>query len=154
MELTGETRIPASREQVWAALNNPNVLRKCIPSCQSMEKKSPTEMEAVVKVKVGPISASFKTDVTLSNVNPPESYTITTEGQGGIAGFAKGVSDVHLREENGETVVAYKVDVKIGGRIAMLGSKFIESASHKLARQFFERLNKIVTKKAEAQAQA
>src|SRR5690606_34077472 len=90
MDTTGEERIPAKRDIVWEALNSANILRKCIPNCEKLEKKSPTEMTATVKVKLGPISTSFKADVTLTNLNPPESYTINFEGQGGIAGFAKG----------------------------------------------------------------
>ncbi|MDB5523708.1 MAG: Carbon monoxide dehydrogenase subunit [Rhizobium sp.] len=149
MDMSGEERIPASREAVWAALNNPNVLRKCIPGCETMEKKSATEMTATVKVKVGPVSASFKGNVTLANLNPPESYTIIGEGSGGMAGFAKGSTDVLLREEGGETVVTYTVKAQIGGKLAMLGSRLIDSSSKRLAGQFFQKLNKIVTKRAE-----
>jgi uncharacterized protein len=154
MDMTGEERIPASREIVWAALNNPNVLRKCIPGCETMEKKSPTEMTATVKIKIGPVSASFKGDVTLTNLNPPESYTITGEGSGGIAGFAKGSSDVQLREDGGETILTYTVKAQIGGKLAMLGSRLIDSSSKKLAGQFFEKLNKIIAKKTGAAEEA
>jgi len=149
MDMTGEERIPASRDIVWAALNNPHVLRKCIPGCASMEKKSPTEMMATVKFKIGPVSAAFKGNVTLTNLNPPESYTITTEGAGGVAGFAKGSSDVQLREEGGETILTYTVKAQIGGKLAMLGSRLIDSSLKKVAAQFFEKLNKVIAKKAE-----
>ena len=149
MDISGEERIAASRDAVWAALNNPNVLKKCIPGCESMERKSPTEMIATVKVKVGPVSASFKGNITLANLNPPESYTLVSEGSGGMAGFAKGSTDVQLREEGGETVVTYTVNAQIGGKLAMLGSSLINSSSKKLAVKFFEKLSKIVTKQAD-----
>lgn len=152
MDMSGEQRIPASREKVWKALNNPNVLRKCMPGCESMEKKSPTEMTATFKVKVGPVSASIKSDVTLTNVNAPESYTLVSEGSGGIAGFVKGSADVHLHEEDGETVLRYETKVQVGGKLAMLGSRLIDSSAKKLTAQFFERLNKIIVAKAEAAA--
>ena len=96
MDMSGEERIAAPREAVWAALNDPEVLKACIPGCQSLTMKSPTELEATVKIKIGPVSASFSGEVTLSNLNPPESYTISGEGKGGIAGFAKGGADVRL----------------------------------------------------------
>jgi uncharacterized protein len=148
MDMTGEERIAAKREIVWSALNSPNVLRKCIPNCEKLEKKSPTEMAATVKIKVGPISASFKGNVTLTNLNPPESYTITAEGQGGIAGFAKGSSDVTLVEDGDETVLTYVIKAQMGVKLAMLGSRMIDSSSKKLAAQFFTKFNKVVAKKA------
>lgn len=148
MDMTGEERIPAKRDIVWSALNSPNVLRKCIPNCEKLEKKSPTEMTATVKIKIGPVSANFKGDITLTNLNPPESYTITGEGQGGIAGFAKGSSDVKLVEEGDETVLTYEIKAQMGGKLAMLGSRMIDSSSKKLAQQFFTKFNKVVAKKA------
>lgn len=148
MDMTGEERIPAKREIVWSALNSPNVLRKCIPNCEKLEKKSPTEMTATVKIKIGPVSATFKGDITLTNLNPPESYTISAEGQGGIAGFAKGASDVKLTEEGDETVLTYSMKAQMGGKLAMLGSRMIDSSSKKLAQQFFTKFNKVVAKKA------
>ena len=148
MDMTGEERIAAKREIVWQALNSPNVLRKCIPNCESLEKKSPTEMLATVKFKVGPISATFKGDVTLINLNPPASYTIAVDGQGGIAGSAKGTCDVTLVQEGEETVLTYKVGAQIGGRLAMLGSKMIDSSSKKVATQFFKKFGKIAAKRA------
>lgn len=106
MDMTGEERIAAPREAVWAALNDPEILKQCIPGCQSLEMRSPTELSAVVKLKVGPVSASFAGDVVLSNINAPESYTISGEGKGGIAGFAKGGADVTLREDGGDTILS------------------------------------------------
>ena len=153
MDMTGEQRIPASREKVWRALNNPNVLKKCIPGCESLERKSPTEMVAIIKVKVGPVSASFKSELTLTNLNPPESYTINAEGAGGIAGSVKGSTDVTLREDGGETVVSYTIKAHIGGKLALLGSRLIDSSSKKLAAKFFEKLNNIMISRAAAAAE-
>jgi carbon monoxide dehydrogenase subunit G len=146
MEMSGEERIAASREQVWAALNDADILRRCIPGCETLEASSPTEFTATVKIKIGPVSASFKGNVSLSNLNPPESYTISGEGSGGIAGFAKGGADVVLTEEGEETVLTYKTTAKIGGKLAMLGSRLIDSSSKKLAGQFFEKLTKVINK--------
>lgn len=137
MDMTGEERIAAPRDAVWAALNDPDILRACIPGCQSLTMKSPTELEATVKIKIGPVSASFSGEVTLSNLNPPESYTISGEGKGGIAGFAKGGADVRLTEDGDGTILAYDVKAQIGGKLAQLGSRLIDSSSKKLATQFF-----------------
>ena len=105
MDMTGEERIAAPRDAVWAALNNADILKQCIPGCQSLDWVSPTELTATVKLKIGPVSASFNGEVTLSNINAPESYTISGEGKGGIAGFAKGGADVVLKEEIGRAHV-------------------------------------------------
>nr|WP_314090438.1 carbon monoxide dehydrogenase subunit G [uncultured Shinella sp.] len=137
MDMTGEERIAAPRDAVWAALNDPEILKACIPGCQSLTMKSPTELEATVKIKIGPVSASFSGAVTLSNLNPPESYTISGEGKGGIAGFAKGGADVRLTEDGDGTILAYDVKAQIGGKLAQLGSRLIASSSKKLATQFF-----------------
>ncbi len=144
MDLTGEQRIAASRDIVWAALNDPEILRQCIPGCQSLEMKSPTEFAATVKIKIGPVSATFSGEVTLSNINAPESYTISGEGKGGIAGFAKGGADVALREDGLETLLRYDVNAQIGGKLAQLGSRLIDSTSRKLAEQFFTDFNTTV----------
>ena len=140
MDMSGEERIAAPREAVWAALNDPETLKACIPGCQSLIMKSPTELEAVVKIKIGPVSATFTGEVTLSNLNPPEGYTISGEGKGGIAGFAKGGADVRLREDGADTIHSYDVKAQIGGKLAQLGSRLIDSTSKKLAAQFFNDL--------------
>ncbi len=145
MDMSGEERIAANRQTVWEALNNPEILKACIPGCQSLEMQSPTEMSATVKIKIGPVSATFKGEVTLENLNPPESYTIAGEGKGGIAGFAKGGADVTLMEDGDETILAYKVDAQIGGKLAQLGSRLIDSTAKKLAGQFFADFNKAVS---------
>ena len=148
MEMNGEERIAAPRQIVWEALNDPEILRACIPGCQELEKISDTELTAVVKVKIGPVSATFKGDVTLENINAPQSYTITGEGKGGIAGFAKGGADVQLTEDGAETVLTYVVNAQVGGKIAQLGSRLIDSSSKKLAGQFFAKFNEVVSEKA------
>ncbi|WP_137153835.1 carbon monoxide dehydrogenase subunit G [Rhizobium sp. FKL33] len=148
MDLTGEERIAAPRDTVWAALNNPDILSKCIPGCQSLEITGDNQMAAVSKLKIGPVSATFKGTVTLSNIVPPESYTISGEGSGGIAGFAKGGADVKLTADGDHTILAYAVNAKIGGKLAMLGSRLIDSSSKKLAEKFFRKLNKAVTNQA------
>ena len=119
MDLTGEERIAASRDTVWKALNDPEILRACIPGCESLEKISDTELEAIVGVKIGPVKARFNGKVQLTNLNPPSSYTISGEGKGGVAGFAKGGADVTLIEEGSETVLAYVVNADVGGKIAV-----------------------------------
>ncbi len=148
MDMHGEERIAASRQTVWEALNNPDILKACIPGCQELEMQSPTEMSATVKIKIGPVSATFKGEVTLQNLNPPESYTISGEGKGGVAGFAKGGADVTLAEDGNDTVLTYTVDAQIGGKIAQLGSRLIDSSAKKLAGQFFANFNKAVSGEA------
>lgn len=137
MDMTGEERVAAGRDAVWRGLNDPDILKRCIPGCQSLEMISPTELTAVVKIKIGPVSASFTGNVVLSNLNPPESYTISGEGKGGIAGFAKGGADVALVEDGAETVLRYQVKAEIGGKLAQLGSRLVDSTAKKLAQQFF-----------------
>ena len=145
MDLTGEERIAASRDTVWKALNDPEILKACIPGCESLEKISDTALEATVGVKIGPVKARFNGKVELTNLNPPSSYTISGEGKGGVAGFAKGGADVTLVEEGSETVLSYKVNADVGGKIAQLGSRLIASTSKKLATQFFENFNAAVS---------
>ena len=150
MDISGEQRVPASREKVWKALNNPNMLKKCIPNCQSIEKVSPTEMVATLKIKVTFITASFKTTIKLENLKAPESYTLVTEGSGSFAGSVKSSTDVKLREDGEETVVSYTTRAEIEGKLAMLGSKMIDSSARKLVTKFFEKLTKVMAEKAAA----
>lgn len=139
MLMQGEERIAAPVAAVWAALNDAEVLRSTIPGCQSLEKKSDTELAATVVVKIGPIKATFLGEVTLTNLNPPHSYTIGGEGKGGIAGFAKGGADVVLTEDGADaTLLRYSVKADVGGKIAQLGSRLIDSTAKKLAGQFFQ----------------
>ncbi|MGK9054670.1 carbon monoxide dehydrogenase subunit G [Neorhizobium sp. CSC1952] len=148
MDMGGEERIAAPREVVWQALNDPEILRQCIPGCQTLEQKSPTELAATVKLKIGPVSANFSGEVTLSDINPPESYTISGEGKGGIAGFAKGSATVTLVEDGTDTLLRYSTKAQVGGKLAQLGSRLIDSTSQKLAAQFFADFNKAVVAKA------
>ena len=139
MDLTGEYRIPAPRETVWAALNNPDILKACIPGCEELNKTSDTELVAKVVAKIGPVKAAFGGKVTLSDLDPPNGYTITGEGQGGAAGFAKGGAKVRLEPANGgaATVLRYAADAQIGGKLAQIGSRLVEGTAKKLADEFF-----------------
>ena len=137
MELRGEYRIPAPREQVWALLNDAAVLRECIPGCESLEGSPGEGFSARVTTKIGPVKATFTGAVTLTNVNPPESYTISGEGKGGVAGFAKGSADVTLTEDGDGTLLTYVANAQVGGKLAQLGSRLIDSTAKKLADQFF-----------------
>ena len=139
MELKGEYRIPAPREHVWAMLNDPAVLKECIPGCESLEGSPSEGFAARVTTKVGPVKATFNGEVKLSNVKPPESYTISGEGKGGVAGFAKGGADVHLAEDGSDTVLTYDVNAQVGGKLAQLGSRLIDSTAKKLADEFFSK---------------
>lgn len=137
MDMTGEFRIPASRETVWDALNDPEVLKASIPGCQRLEKVSDEELTATVKSKVGPVSATFTGKVTLSDINPPAGYKISGEGQGGVAGFAKGGAEVTLEEEGTETILRYSANAQVGGKLAQIGSRLIDSTAKKMANEFF-----------------
>jgi carbon monoxide dehydrogenase subunit G len=145
--IEGEERIAAPVQKVWEALNDPAVLKDCIPGCQSLEMKSPTDMAASVVLKIGPIKATFAGAVTLKNLKPPHSYTIAGEGKGGVAGFAKGGADVELAEDGADmTVLKYAAKADVGGKIAQLGSRLITSTSKKLAGEFFSSFNKRVSR--------
>jgi carbon monoxide dehydrogenase subunit G len=137
MEMTGEYRIPASRQRVWEALNDPDVLKQCIPGCQSLEKVSDTEFNGRVVASVGPVRAAFGGKVTLSDLDPPQSYTITGEGSGGVAGFAKGGAKVNLAEAGAETLLTYDVQAQVGGKLAQIGSRLIDGVARKMATDFF-----------------
>ncbi len=140
MKMKGEFRVPTDRETVWRALNDTEILKECLPGCQEIEKTSDTEMAATLVIKVGPVKATFKGGVTLSDLDPPNGYTISGQGQGGTAGFASGEARVRLVEEEGATVVQYDVDAKVGGKLAQIGSRLIDSTAKKLAKQFFDKL--------------
>lgn len=139
MDMTGEYRIAAPRERVWAALNDPEVLRQAIPGCEELTKLSDTELEATARAKVGPVSARFKGKVVLSNLNPPESYTLSGEGTGGAAGFAKGEATVTLEPDGDTTRLRYVVKASVGGKLAQVGQRLIDGAARKMADDFFER---------------
>ncbi len=138
MDMTGEYRLNASREAVYDALNDPEILKQCIPGCEEIDKTSDTEMTAKVVAKVGPVKAKFSGAVTLSDLNRPESYTISGEGKGGAAGFAKGGAKVRLEEDGDGTLMHYEVHADIGGKLAQLGSRLIDGTAKKMAKDFFE----------------
>lgn len=146
MQMNDSQRVPASREKVWAALNNPDVLKQCIPGCQVLDMTSPTDMTATVVIKVGPVKATFGGKVTLSDLDPPNGYRITGEGSGGVAGFAKGGAAIRLEAagEN-ETILHYEVDSQIGGKLAQLGGRLIDSTAKKLAGEFFTKFAAVVS---------
>jgi carbon monoxide dehydrogenase subunit G len=139
MDITGQYRIAAPREVVWAALNDTDVLRQCIPGCKELEKRSDHEFAAKVALKIGPISTIFNGSVTLEDLNPPVAYTIVGQGQGGAAGFAKGRAHVELAEEGEETVLSYTAKAEVGGKLASLGGRLIQATSKKLADEFFSK---------------
>ena len=144
MEMQGERRIPAPRQVVWERLNDPETLKQCIPGCESVDKISDTEFTAKVRAKVGPVSASFAGKVTLSDLDPPNGYKISGEGEGGVAGFAKGGATVALAEKDGGTLLSYNVEAQIGGKLAQLGQRLINGAAKKLADEFFANFAKAV----------
>jgi uncharacterized protein len=153
MDMTGTQRVEAPRDVVWAALNDVEVLRQSIPGCQSIEKVSDTEMNAKVILKVGPVKATFTGKVTLSDLDPPNGYTITGDGSGGPAGFAKGSAVVRLVEDAGVTSLNYEVKAQIGGKLAQLGSRLIDATSKKLAMEFFEKFGEAVAPPPETAAE-
>lgn len=140
MELAGEYTIPAPREKVWQALNDPEVLAACIPGCEELEKVSDNAFTAKVKIKIGPVSVKFAGAVTLEDLDPPKGYSIVGEGKGGVAGFAKGGAKVTLEDVAGETVLRYIADAQVGGKLAQIGSRLIAGTARKLADKFFSAL--------------
>jgi uncharacterized protein len=139
MEMTGEFRIPAPRQRVWEGLNDPEILKSSIPGCQTIEKLSDTEFTAKVLAQVGPVRANFAGKVTLSDLEPPRGYTIAGEGSGGVAGFAKGSAKVNLDEDGNATVLHYAVQAHVGGKLAQIGSRLIDSVARRMAENFFTR---------------
>lgn len=137
MTMTGEVDLPATKQVVWEALNDPEILKACIPGCQSLEKVGDNSLLAVAKVKVGPVAASFKGKVDLLDLDPPNGYRISGEGEGGVAGFAKGGATVKLSDITGGTRLAYDVEAQVGGKIAQLGARLIDGVAKKMADQFF-----------------
>lgn len=137
MTMAGEQQLAAPREKVWAALNDSEVLKACIPGCESLEKLSDTEFMAVATNKIGPVKARFKGKVRLTDLDPPNSYKISGEGDGGISGFAKGGATVVLTDKDGGTLLTYSVEAQIGGKLAQLGQRLINGVAKKLADDFF-----------------
>jgi len=139
MTMSGEIQLPASRDVVWQKLNDPEVLKATIPGCESLEKTSDTSFQAVAVTKIGPVKARWKGKVTLSDLNPPNGYRINGEGEGGVAGFAKGGADVKLADKDGGTLLTYNVEAQIGGKLAQLGQRLINGAAKKMADEFFQK---------------
>ncbi len=150
MDMTGERRIPAPRQTVWDALNDTTVLKASIPGCESLEKTGDNQMKATAAIKLGPISARFNGAVTLSDINAPNSYTISGEGQGGVAGFAKGGAKVFLTDDDtgspGATLLKYEVNAQVGGKLAQLGARLIDATAKQMAEQFFTKFSDEVQK--------
>lgn len=144
MDMTGSHRIEAPRDKVWAALNDPDVLRQCIPGCEEVQKISDTELTAKVHAKVGPVSARFAGKVTLSDLDPPKGYTITGEGSGGAAGFGKGGATVRLEEDGAATLLNYEAHAQVGGKLAQIGSRLVDGTARKMADDFFTRFAAMV----------
>jgi carbon monoxide dehydrogenase subunit G len=137
MEITGEYRVPAARQAVWEALNDPAVLKTCIAGCKQLDKVSDTEFTAIVVTKVGPVAATFRGAVNLSELDPPNGYTLTGQGQGGAAGFARMSARVSLRDEGLETLLTYAAQAEIGGKLASVGSRLLQTVAKKNADDFF-----------------
>lgn len=145
MDLSDEIRITAPRDVVYEALNNPDILRECIPGCEELTQSEPGHLEAKVVLKIGPVKARFAGEVTLDTTDAPGGFTLTGEGKGGAAGFAKGGADVTLTEDGDETVLAYTAKVDVGGKIAQLGSRLIAGTAKKLSGKFFTQFGEIVS---------
>ena len=137
MTMSGEVQLNAPRAEVYKKLNDPEVLKACIPGCEQLDKLSDTEMQAVATVKIGPVKAKFKGKVHLTDMDPPNGYKISGEGEGGVAGFAKGAATVKLADKDGGTLLSYDVESQIGGKLAQLGQRLVQGTAKKLADDFF-----------------
>ncbi len=145
MQFKGRYLIPAPPEQVWAALNDPDVLRQCIPGCERIEKSDPTHFSATATLKIGPVKASFKANIALEDLDPPRRCTLKGEGQGGVAGFARGSAEVLLERGEGGTTLSYAADAAIGGKLAQIGQRLIDGAAKQIADDFFVRFREAVS---------
>jgi uncharacterized protein len=145
MTMSGEYQLPAPQQVVWDKLNDPAVLKACIPGCEELNKTSDTQFQAVATIKIGPVKAKFKGNVTLSDLDPPNGYKISGQGEGGVAGFAKGGAAVKLAPKDGGTLLSYSVDAQIGGKLAQLGQRLVNGAAKKVADDFFASFAKAVS---------
>jgi uncharacterized protein len=141
MEMSGEQLIPASQAATWAALNDPEILKACVPGCESIERTAENEYVVLMTARIGPVSAKFKGKLALSDLDPPNSYSLAFEGQGGVAGFGKGGAKVQLLPEGGNTKLTYQVKANVGGKLAQIGSRLVDAAAKKLAEEFFNAFN-------------
>jgi uncharacterized protein len=144
MEMSGEQLIPASQQQTWDALNDPGMLKQCVPGCESIEPLGDNQYQVLMVARVGPVSAKFKGKLALSDIQPPESYSIAFEGQGGAAGFAKGGARVRLSAEGESTRLSYEAKANVGGKLAQIGSRLVDAAAKKVADDFFRNFNEKV----------
>lgn len=149
MEITGEYRLAAPRERVWQMLNDTDVLQQCIPGCESMDATAENTYSAKIVAAVGPVKAKFNTQIRLENLNPPESYTIVGEARSGAAGFGRGEAEIMLAEQDGDTVLTYRADLKVGGKLAQIGSRMVLGATRKTADEFFGRFTGLVDPQAQ-----
>lgn len=145
MEMISEQRIIASRDAVWAALNNTEILKQAMPGCESFEAVEENKFEAKITAKVGPVKAKFKFNVELTDIDAPNGYIIMGEGQGGVAGFAKGSAKVYLAEDGTDTILAYNVQANVGGKLAQLGARLIDGTAKKMADEFFGNFNDLLS---------
>ena len=148
MEITGQQLIPQPQQKTWDAICDPAVLQQCIPGCETMVKASESEFDLTMSAKVGPVSAKFKSRITLTNVDAPNAYVLIFEGQGGVAGFAKGQAEVRLIPEGNSTRLEYVAKATIGGKLAQVGSRLVDGVAKKLAEQFFTAFNRHLSEQA------
>ena len=148
MTMSGEYQLPAEQQAVWEKLNDPAILKACIPGCQELEKTGDNGFRAIATIKIGPVKATFKGSVTLSDIDPPNGYKISGQGEGGVAGFAKGGATVHLAPKDGGTLLTYNVEAQIGGKLAQLGQRLVNGAAKKVADDFFQSFATAVSPKA------
>ena len=145
MEMISEQRIPASLDEVWTALNNTEILKQAMPGCERFDAVEENKFEAKITAKVGPVKAKFKFNVEMTDIDAPNGYTIMGEGQGGVAGFAKGSAKVDLTEDGTDTILAYNVQANVGGKLAQLGARLIDGAAKKMADEFFGNFNELLS---------
>jgi hypothetical protein len=144
MEMSGEERISATQGETWTALNDPEILKACVPGCESIERVAENEYQVLMVARVGPVSAKFKGKLVLSDLDPPNAYAIAFEGQGGAAGFGKGSARVQLAPEGAGTLLRYQVKASVGGKLAQIGSRLVDAAARKISQDFFAAFNETV----------
>lgn len=154
MEMSGEQRIPLPQQKVWEALNDPEILKACIPGCESIERVSENEYKVAMTAAIGPVKAKFTGKLVLADMNPPNSYSLAFEGSGGSAGFGKGSAQVSLAPEGGGTLLTYRATASVGGKLAQIGSRLIDGVARKMSDDFFARFNKTVAPVTESRSQA
>lgn len=155
MDMTGEQRIPASQAETWAALNDAEFLRHCVPGCEAIDQVGDSEYTVLMTARVGPVSAKFKGRMTISEAEPPHAYALAFEGQGGVAGFAKGTARVRLTAQgDAETLLSYQAKANVGGKLAQIGSRLVDAAAQKVATEFFNAFNERMSSMHAAAAHA